>query len=305
MDGLILLDKPQDITSHDAVLRVRRILRTPKVGHFGTLDPMATGLLLVAVGTATKLFPFFSREDKVYSGRIRLGFSTDSYDATGHPTSAEAVRLPGAGEIAAAMAAFRGKIEQIPPSYSAKKISGRPLYKWARANQPVTPRPVTVLVHSFDLKSYVPPYLDFESRCSSGTYIRSLAQELGQTLGCGAHLAALRRLASGAHLVAGARSLAEIERLAGEGKPDVFLIPMERLLADLPRAILTESGGSGLQRGRPLPIEQIDDVVAPATVQPPRAGTEGVCRVFTSRGKFIALARAAAPGQPLVPFIIL
>jgi tRNA pseudouridine55 synthase len=305
MDGLILVDKPQNITSHDVVLRVRRILRTPRVGHFGTLDPMATGLLLVAVGTATKLFPFFSREDKVYSGQIRLGFSTDSYDATGHPTSAGAARLPGAGEIAVAMATFRGKIEQVPPPYSAKKLSGRPLYKWARANQPVTPKPVTVLVHSFDLKSYVPPHLDFESRCSSGTYIRSLAHELGQALGCGAHLAALRRLASGAHLVAEARQLAEIERLAGEGKTAEFLIPLEALFVGLPKAILRESGGRGLQRGRPLPAEHIDDIVAPAAVQPLKAGSEGVCRVFTSRGKFIALARAAAPDQPLVPFIIL
>jgi tRNA pseudouridine55 synthase len=304
MDGLILVDKPPNITSHDAVLGVRRILRTPRVGHFGTLDPMATGLLLVAVGTATKLFPFFSRQDKDYSGRIRLGFSTDSYDATGNPTSAEAARLPEAVEVAVAMSKFSGKIEQVPPPYSAKKLSGRPIYKWARANKPVSLRPVTVLIHSFDLKSYIPPYVDFESRCSSGTYIRSLAHELGQALGCGAHLAALRRRASGAHLVAEARSLAEIERLAGEGKTAEFLIPLEGLLGGLPRAILKESGGRGLQKGRPLPAEQIEHIFAPASGRPPGAESEGVWRVFTSRGKLIALAKASAPDRPLVPFII-
>lgn len=305
MDGLILVDKPQDITSHDAVLRVRRILSTPRVGHFGTLDPMATGLLLVGVGTATKLFPFFSREDKVYTGRIRLGFSTDSYDATGHPTSAQAARLPETREVAVAMAKFSGKIEQVPPAYSAKKLSGRPLYKWARANKPVSLLPVTVHVHSFDLRSYAPPYVDFESRCSSGTYIRSLAHELGRVLGCGAHLAALRRHTSGAHVVAEARSLAEIERLAGEGKVAAFLLPLEELLVDLPRAILRESSRYGLQKGKPIPAEQIVDILAPGPGHRPDAESEGVCRVFTIGGKFIALARAAAPGHTLVPFLIL
>jgi tRNA pseudouridine55 synthase len=305
MDGLILVDKPQNITSHDAVLRVRRILSTSKVGHFGTLDPMATGLLLVAVGRATKLFPFFSRQDKVYSGRIRLGFSTDSYDATGHPTSAEAARLPETGEVALAMAKFKGTIEQVPPAYSAKKLSGRPLYKWARANVPVLLSPVTVHVHSFDLRSYVPPYVDFESRCSSGTYIRSLAYELGRVLGCGAHLAALRRHASGAHRVPEARSLDEIERLAGEGNVAVFLLPLEVLLPHLPKAILGESDVRGLQKGKPIPAERIVDILPPGPGHQLDAESRGICRVFTTGGKFIALARASAPDQPLVPFLLL
>jgi len=305
MDGLILVDKPRDITSHDAVLRIRRILGVSKVGHFGTLDPLATGLLFVAVGAATKFFPFYSRQDKFYAGRIMLGLSTDSYDATGRPTSAEAARLPEAAAVALAMAKFKGKIEQVPPVYSAKKLAGRPLYKWARANTPVSPAPVTVHIQSFDLKSYIPPYLDFESRCSSGTYIRSLAHELGQVLGCGAHLVALRRLASGEHRVDEARSLNEIERLAGEGETAEFLIPVEDLLVGLPKAILRESGSHGLQRGRPIPAEQITDIFSPTSGPQPDEESKGVCRVFTSGGKFIALAGASAPGQPLVPFLIL
>jgi len=305
MDGLILVDKPQNITSHDAVLRIRRILGTPKVGHFGTLDPMATGLLLVAVGRATKLFPFFSRQDKVYSGRIRLGFSTDSYDATGHPTSAEAACFPETGELVLSMAKFRGKIEQTPPAYSAKKLCGRPLYKWARANRPVSLSPVTVHIHSFELRSYVPPYVDFECRCSSGTYIRSLAHELGRVLGCGAHLAALRRHASGAHGVDEARSLDEIERLASESQTAAFLLPPEVLLPHLPKAILGESSGHGLQKGKPIPAEQIIDIFLPPSGRQPEEESKGLFRVFTTGGKFIALAGASAPGQPLIPFIIL
>src|SRR4030042_1057422 len=188
MDGLILVDKPQGATSHDVVARIRRIIDQRQVGHFGTLDPLATGLLLVAVGSATRLFPRYSLHDKVYSGKMRLGYATDTYDAQGKPTSVESDRLPNRDTLVEAMGKFNGRLEQVPPPYSAKKVAGKPLYKWARAKKTVAPRASQVTVYAFNLGGYSPPHVEFDVHCASGTYVRSLVHALGQTLGCGAHL---------------------------------------------------------------------------------------------------------------------
>jgi tRNA pseudouridine55 synthase len=306
MDGLILVDKPQGATSHDIVSRIRKILDLKRVGHFGTLDPLATGLLLLAVGKATKLFPFFSKENKLYRGQIRLGFSTDTYDALGKPTSEEKVTYPDGETLTKIMNAFVGKTEQVPPPYSAKKRDGKPLYKWARAKKMILLEPSPVVIHSFDLKDYSPPILDFESRCSSGTYIRSLAHDLGQRLGCGAHLAELRRLAVGGYNVSSSHSLEQVEHLAQNGRMADFVLPLEVLLQEFPKIILKESGVRGLQKGKTLPTEQILKVLGRGSdLQPASKDGEEICRLFSVDGKFLALAKKGESREGPVPFLLL
>ncbi|MFZ2053953.1 MAG: tRNA pseudouridine(55) synthase TruB [Candidatus Aminicenantales bacterium] len=305
MDGLILIDKPRGMTSHDVVARIRRILNQKRVGHFGTLDPLATGLLLVAAGSATRLFPYYSKHDKTYSGEIRLGFSTDTYDALGKPASEKNRRFPERGALIAAMDRFVGPLNQVPPPYSAKKVDGKPLYKWARANKEIQPRTSSVTVYTFRLTAYSPPALTFEVHCSSGTYIRSLAHDLGQVLGCGAHLSALRRLSTGRHGIHQARSLEEIEELSGLKKPESFLLPLESLLPEFPKAVLSEDGSRGLQKGRPIPETAILRTIPadPAPAQPQESGA--ACRIFSLEGRFLALARPCERQDSFLPFLLL
>jgi tRNA pseudouridine55 synthase len=306
MDGLILVDKPQGPTSHDIVARIRKILQVERVGHFGTLDPLATGLLLVAVGKATRLFPLFSKTNKLYSGRIRLGFSTDTYDALGKSTSGEKTCFPDHDTLTKAMNTFVGKIMQIPPPFSAKKFRGKPLYKLARAKKIAPLRPNPVRVYAFDLKEYSPPLLDFESRCSSGTYMRSLAHDLGEILGCGAHLASLRRLAAGGYTLSTSHSLEQIEKLAQDGKIPGFLLPLETLLQEHPKIILNESGRRELQKGKALSAAGIFKVLEPGLpFSPGDEEEEAVSRLFSLEGKFLALAKKDQGQEGLIPFLLL
>lgn len=305
MDGLILVDKPPGMTSHDVVARIRRILDRRQVGHFGTLDPLATGLLLVAVGRATRLFPLYSRHDKTYGGEIRLGYSTDTYDALGKPTSAISHLFPEAGALAAAMGGFVGRLDQVPPSYSAKKVDGKPLYKWARANKEVQAKAAPVTVYAFRLTAYSPPILAFEVRCSSGTYVRSLAHDLGRALGCGAHLSALRRLSSGRYGIGEAHSLQEIDELGRLNKAQDVLLPLEALLPEFPKAIISGTACSRLQKNRPIPAHEILKTIPadPAAVQAQESGF--YCRLFTPEGRFLGLARTLEGSDSFLPFILL
>ncbi|MEW5901904.1 MAG: tRNA pseudouridine(55) synthase TruB [Acidobacteriota bacterium] len=300
MDGLILVDKPQGVSSHDVVVRLRRILKQQRIGHFGTLDPLATGLLLAAAGRAARLFPVYSKADKSYAGAIRLGFSTDTYDALGKPTSPETTRFPDRGSLAGAIKELIGRLDQVPPPYSAKKLRGKPLYKWARAQKTAMVKPVAVSVYSFDLTDYAPPFLSFEVRCSSGTYIRSLAHELGRSLSCGAHLFSLRRTTVGRHSLADSHSLTEIARLAYEGKPERFLVPLESLLPECPKAILSETGLRCLRKGKSLPPEHVVSLIRPAD-----GGAAETFRLFSLEGRFLALAKPSPDETSLVPFLLL
>jgi tRNA pseudouridine55 synthase len=305
MDGLILIDKPRGVTSHDVVARIRRVLGQQKVGHFGTLDPLATGLLLIAAGTATRLFPYYSKEDKLYAGEIRLGFSTDTYDTEGRPTSPETSRVPGREVLAGAMNKLVGRLDQVPPAYSAKKVEGRPLYKWARAQKSVAAKPNPVVVYSFDLKDYVPPLISFETRCSSGTYVRSLAHDLGQMLGCGGHLAGLRRLAVGPFDISAAHSPDSLADLAGEARVGEFLLPLESLLPEYPKVILTESGSRKLQKGRTVLSEHTPKVIGLESSRPAAGRGEDIHRLFSPEGRFLALARPAKGCQGFIPILLL
>lgn len=197
INAVLVLDKPAAFTSHDIVNRVRRITGERSVGHLGTLDPMATGVLPLVLGRFTRLAQFFNDASKVYEGEIRFGFSTDTYDADGEAVGAVSSAQPSLDEIQRHLPALTGRILQLPPVYSAKKINGVAAYKLARKDKPVEMKPVEVIVHRFEIQSLQGDRASFVAEVSAGTYIRSLAHDLGQALGCGAHLAQLRRTQAG------------------------------------------------------------------------------------------------------------
>jgi len=195
MNGVLIVDKPGGLTSHDVVNRVRRILQERSVGHLGTLDPLATGVLPLVIGNLTRLAQFYTSSEKTYEGTIRFGFATDTYDAEGEPTTpAQAVNL-SLDQLRELAKQFQGTIEQTPPPFSAKKIQGVPAYKLARKHAEVTLKPVQVEIKEFEILDTTSDEATFRSRVASGTYIRSVAHEMGQKLGCGAHLESLRRTA--------------------------------------------------------------------------------------------------------------
>jgi tRNA pseudouridine55 synthase len=301
-DGLLIIDKPAGLTSHDVVQRVRRILGTRRVGHGGTLDPDATGVLLVAVGQGTRFFPYLAKEDKVYEGVIRFGFATDTYDASGRPASGPCPVLPRREAIATAMETFVGTILQTPPRFSAKKLAGRPVYKLARAEQEFTLAPVEITVTRFSPGDYSPPDLAFTAACSAGTYIRSLAHDLGQSLGCGAHLAGLRRTSVGPYTLAEAVSLARLEEAAAAGQAGGFLRPLESLLPGVPVAVVRPEAESYVRNGRPLGPAQLTTPPPAPQEAGPRAG---LVRLLSERGDFLALARRTPEGTAFHPFLVL
>lgn len=197
LNGVLLVDKPTDHTSHDVVARLRGKLKTRKIGHAGTLDPMATGLLVMLVGKATRISQYLISLDKEYTGTVELGKVTDSQDAEGQLMETRPVPPLTEAQIKQAMAGMLGDQYQLPPMYSAIKIDGVPLYKKARQGEEVEREPRFIRVSAFELTGMALPRFDFCLRCSKGTYVRTIAHDLGQKLGCGGHLAALRRTASG------------------------------------------------------------------------------------------------------------
>jgi len=198
LDGIIVVDKAEGWTSHDVVNKMRRLVNMKKVGHLGTLDPIATGVLPLVLGRATRLAQFYTRRDKVYDAIVRFGFSTDSYDRAGVATSPE-VAAPAldAKTIEPYLQQFRGKLLQTPPPVSAKKVAGRPAYELARKNIAVELAPVEVQVYELTLLGIEGSDIRLRAHCSAGTYLRAIAHELGQAIGCGAHLFQLRRVESG------------------------------------------------------------------------------------------------------------
>jgi tRNA pseudouridine55 synthase len=209
--GILLVDKPSGPTSHDIVDRVRRRFGLKRVGHCGTLDPLATGLLVLVIGKATKLSERLMGDDKEYEGTLKLGVATDSQDADGAVLAEKPVPPLTAAQVEEAFAAFRGDILQVPPMVSAKKVAGVPLYKLARKGKEVERKSRLVHVFRLDILRSEPPEVDFRMLCTKGTYVRTLCHDLGAKLGCGGHLARLRRTASGKFRIENARKLDEIE----------------------------------------------------------------------------------------------
>ncbi len=234
MDGVLVLDKPAGMTSHDAVVWVRKLLSIPRIGHLGTLDPLATGVLPLVVGRATRLAQFFRTREKVYEGVLRLGFSTDTYDRMGRPTSEEQPVEAGEAEIEMVFRELSGGYEQVPPPVSAKKVGGVEAYKLVRRRVAVELAPVMVQVREFKLLAYARPRARFRAQCSGGTYVRSLVHDAGRKLGCGAHLEELRRLASGEFTEEQAVTPERLAELHAEGRAPEALVRTEQLLPEFP-----------------------------------------------------------------------
>ncbi|HXK59616.1 MAG TPA: tRNA pseudouridine(55) synthase TruB [Acidobacteriota bacterium] len=243
MDGLLIVDKPPGPTSHDVVHQLKRLLKT-KTGHTGTLDPLAAGVLCVLIGRATRLAQFFQGEDKEYLAEVRLGIATDTYDLEGRVTDEKPVPELSRAQLEGVLAKFRGRISQRAPRYSAVKVQGRKLYELARQEIEITPPERTVEIHTLELLEHGPRSLRLRVTCSAGTYIRSLAHDIGQELGCGAHLASLVRTRAGAFDRSQAVPLERVAVHAGES-----LIPLEQLLLDMPRLDLDDLTATRVRHG--------------------------------------------------------
>lgn len=243
------------MTSHDVVNRVRRILRERSVGHLGTLDPMATGVLPLVVGSFTRLAQFYTEAEKAYEGTIRFGFATDTYDAQGEPTGPPVPVALDPAEIESTAANFRGVIEQTPPPFSAKKIHGVPAYKLARKHKDVILDPVQVEIKEFEIISIEADRACFRARVASGTYMRSVAHEMGVRLGCGAHLEQLRRTAVAEFTIDDALTLDQVAERAGVGQ-DLFVHP-RKLLPQMPCVATDDANAARIRTGRPVNLPEL------------------------------------------------
>lgn len=295
MTGVLLIDKPTGPTSHDVVARIRRTSGERSVGHTGTLDPRATGLLPLVLGSATRLAALLTGGDKTYEAAIRLGVATDTDDADGKPTGPRAGTLPDRAHVERALEQFRGTFEQTPPAHSAKKVGGRKAYDLARRDRPIELKPVTVTVRALELVEVDGDLVRLRVTATSGFYVRALARDLGAALGCGGHLADLRRTRSGGFDVNDAIPLDEAERL-GPGLADRLIAPADAL-PHLSAVRLTESGLRRALHGNPVGPEHLEGRWLP----PP--STPGPVRVLGTDGRLVALAHSR--GGALHPIVVL
>jgi tRNA pseudouridine55 synthase len=284
LNGVMVVDKPAGWTSHDVVNKARRFAGTRKVGHLGTLDPMATGVLPLLIGRATRLAQFFGKADKVYEGTIHFGYSTDTYDAEGKPASEPKPVDLDSSTIASLLARFEGKIQQTPPPVSAKKIQGTPAYKLARKNIEVKLEPVEVEVHSIEVLRCEVNEIDVRVHCGSGTYLRSIAHDLGQALGTGAFLKRLRRTASGGFDLQMSRTLDELAVLAEQGHISQALIPAADLLPEFPSEHVDAATAGFIRQGR-------DFRVSPFRV----AAAARYVKAVSQEGELLAIGEAKLP----------
>jgi tRNA pseudouridine55 synthase len=284
MNGAIVVDKPRDWTSHDVVNRMRRIAGTRKIGHLGTLDPSATGVLPLLLNRATRLAQFFTRNDKVYEGVIRFGWSTNTYDADGQPTSVQSEPALDRARLEELFDGFRGLILQTPPPVSAKKVAGRPAYELARKNIAFDLTPVEVVIRKLELLWVEGPEVGLRVECGAGTYVRSIAHDAGHALGCGAHLKSLLRLQSGQFTIDQARTLEQLAQLSAEGRLAEALIPAMQLLPDFPNEIVDQLTEGQIRQGR-------DFRVSPFRVRDGMKHVKAVSRA----GELIAIGEAVMP----------
>ncbi len=258
ISGVLIIDKPARATSHDVVAHVRRLLGIRQIGHFGTLDPFATGVLPLSVGKATRFAQFYLKSRKAYEGTMRLGFSTDTYDATGKPTSEVAPVSVEAPELEKLFREFTGRLMQTPPAYSAKRIGGARAYDLARQHKPVELAPVEVDVYAFELLGFEGERARFAAECSGGTYVRSLAHDIGRKLGCGAHLEDLRRTAVAEFTLDRSVTLERLaEAIREERLPDC-LVPLEALLPDCPELVVRGREENSVRHGHRFELAQTE-----------------------------------------------
>jgi tRNA pseudouridine55 synthase len=309
LDGILVINKPRGRTSHDVVESVRRIAGFRQIGHLGTLDPLATGVLVLALGRATRLARFYTGRRKRYTCAVRFGFATDTYDSDGEALGPDSAPTIDAAQMQALAAQLTGKIQQTPPSFSAKKIHGKRAHELARKHKPVKLEPVEVEVFEFKLTGVEGSIARFSVECGAGTYIRSLANDLGKLQGAGAHLAEIARTAVGEFTLDHAVSLEELAEDAKAGKLAARVIPLESMLPELPRAAVLPIIEKKVRHGAKfnLPLAQIQPGQAIAAQGAPEQLDSGEwhpsrLRVFNQQGQLIAIAEPVVPRtyQPVV-----
>jgi tRNA pseudouridine55 synthase len=256
MNAVLIIDKPAGLTSHDVVNRVRGILGERSVGHLGTLDPLATGVLPLVVGSLTRLAQFYTDSEKRYEGTVRFGFATDTYDAEGEPAGAPQAVRTSLSELQQLAAGFRGTVKQMPPPFSAKKIHGVPAYKLARRKKEVKLEPVEVEIREFEITAFAQDCASFRARVGPGTYMRSVAHELGSMVGCGAHLASLRRTGVAEFTLAEAHTLASLARATEEGQCDALCVHPRRLLPEMPSVTVNDELAAMIRSGRAVNLPE-------------------------------------------------
>jgi tRNA pseudouridine55 synthase len=293
MNGVLIVDKPSGLTSHDVVNRVRRILDQPSVGHLGTLDPLATGLLPLVTGSLTRLAQFYTSSEKTYEGTIRFGFATDTYDSDGEPSSPTQTVNVVLEELRDLAAGFVGLIDQMPPPFSAKKIMGVPAYRLARKHKDVPLKVVKVEIKEFEILGVEGDRASFRARVASGTYMRSVAHDMGQRMGCGAHLASLRRTAVGEFTLGDAHTLEELSAAARVNRPDeveaMFIHP-RRLLPQFPCVTVSDEVAAQIRNGRAANLPELSQAKQ--------------VKVFAGQRELIAIATRVA-GTLFHPRIVL
>jgi tRNA pseudouridine55 synthase len=290
VNGLLVVDKPGGITSHDVVARVRKATGERSIGHLGTLDPMATGVLPLVLGKYTRLAQFFGALEKTYTGTLRFGFATDTYDADGQPVSEPAdVRLT-LEQIRAAASRFHGEIEQMPPPFSAKKIDGKRAYQLARSGEAPILKTARITIRSLEITSYDASLAEFSMTVSAGGYVRSVAHELGADLGCGAHLASLRRVAAGPFTLADAISIADVETLAAANALDEKMPHPRTLLTALPSVTADAFSVGRLRNGGAVNLPEFTE--AP------------LVKIFAGQRELIAIGQRIA-GTLFQPIVVL
>jgi tRNA pseudouridine55 synthase len=287
-NGVLVVDKPAGISSAKAVAIVKRGLRASKVGHTGTLDPFATGVLICCINQATRLAQFFLHGAKTYDATLCLGIDTDTQDATGAVVAEKQVNVTEA-EVRAAVTTFTGTLHQKPPVFSALKHQGKPLYQLARSGNPVQKPPRQVRIEYIDILEIRPPFIRFEVRCSAGTYVRTLCSDIGQHLGCGGHLKSLRRTESGGFGIADALSLDEFLRC--DDIPALWdrLIPMTEAIRQLPAATVDRSLKSKLQNGGTVKYSDFHFAAEPLT--------QGFFSIIDETGRLIAIMEKPGPDE--------
>ena len=256
MNGVLIIDKPAGLTSHDVVNRVRRIIAQRSVGHLGTLDPLATGVLPLVFGNLTRLAQFYTNSEKSYEGTIRFGFATDTYDAEGDPLGPLQPVAASLEQVRDAARRFCGTIEQTPPPFSAKKIHGVPAYKLARKKKAVTLAAVQVEISEFEIASFENERATFRARVASGTYMRSVAHDLGNALGCGGHLESLRRTSVAEFSVADAHTLEQVEKEWAAGKGDDICVHPRKLMPNMPSVTATDEIAAQIRSGRAVNLPE-------------------------------------------------
>jgi tRNA pseudouridine55 synthase len=287
--GVLIIDKPAGVTSHDVVAKVRRLLGIRQVGHFGTLDPSATGVLPLSVGKATRFAQFYLKSRKAYDGTIRFGYATDTYDATGKPTSEPVTPQLDPAALNRIFREFTGRVMQTPPPFSAKRVGGTRAYELARRQKPVHLSPVGVEIYALELLGIDGDRVHLAVECSGGTYVRSLAHDIGQKVGCGAHLGGLRRTAVAEFQESRAVTLEQLESAVREGKAESYRVPLEALLPDCPELVVRGREEMSVRHGHKFELAQA--LRSGRGGAPGRASVVSLLKILNPEHRLIAVAR--------------